>query len=57
MEAADDESPGEYLKEKDIETCGKSRILLGGAAEEIHQQNLRHLYRIAHEQDPGRLDS
>lgn len=57
IEAAEDEFPGEYLKEKDIETCGKSRILLGGAAEEIHQQNLRHLYKVAHGQDPQRLDS
>ena len=43
-EASEDDFPGEYLKEKTIEICGKSRILLGGAAEEIHQQNLRHLY-------------
>lgn len=44
-EAAQDDYPGEYLEEKTIEICGKSRILLGGAAEEIHQQNLQHLYR------------
>ena len=37
-EAAHDDFPGEYLREKTIEVCGKSRILLGGAAEEIHQQ-------------------
>ena len=51
-EAVQDEFPGEYLKEKTIEICGRSRILLGGAAEEIHQQNLRHLYKKAYGEDP-----
>jgi len=57
QDAALDEYPGEFLKEKDIEGCGKSRILLGGAAEEIHQQNLRHLYREVHGEDPKGFDS
>ena len=57
QEASEDEFSGEFLKEKDIETCGKSRILLGGAAEEIHQQNLRHLYRKIHGEDPKFFDS
>lgn len=56
IDAAEDEYPGEYLREKDIETCGKSRILLGGAAEEIHQQNFRHLYKIVHGDDPMKID-
>jgi len=56
IEAEADEYPGEYLREKDIEKCGKSRILLGGAAEEIHQQNLRHLYKQNHGEDPIRLE-
>jgi len=43
------------LKEKTIEECGKSRILLGGAAEEIHQQNLRHLYEKVHGEKPRYL--
>lgn len=51
-DAAKDEYPGEYLEEKTIEICGKSRILLGGAAEEIHQHNLRHLYRKKFGEDP-----
>jgi glyoxylase-like metal-dependent hydrolase (beta-lactamase superfamily II) len=55
-DAALDEYPGEYLKEKTVEVCGKSRILLGGAAEEIHQQNLRHLYKQAHGEEPRRFD-
>ena len=52
QDAALDEFPGEFLKEKDIEICGKSRILLGGAAEEIHQQNLRHLFQKIHGEAP-----
>jgi glyoxylase-like metal-dependent hydrolase (beta-lactamase superfamily II) len=56
-EAYSDEFPGEYLKEKTIEMCGKSRILLGGAAEEIHQQNLRHLFSMKYGVEPRRFDS
>jgi glyoxylase-like metal-dependent hydrolase (beta-lactamase superfamily II) len=56
-EAAQDDFPGEYLIEKTIEICGKSRILLGGAAEEIHQQNLRHLYFKQYKEEPKRFDS
>jgi glyoxylase-like metal-dependent hydrolase (beta-lactamase superfamily II) len=55
-ESSEDDFPGEYLKEKTIEICGKSRILLGGAAEEIHQQNLRHLYRKKFGSEPQGLD-
>jgi len=55
-EASKDDFPGEYLKEKTIEICGKSRILLGGAAEEIHQQNLRHLYHKKYGTEPQGLD-
>ena len=56
-ESSHDDFPGEFLKEKTVEICGKSRILLGGAAEEIHQQNLRHLYREKYNEDPNYLDS
>jgi glyoxylase-like metal-dependent hydrolase (beta-lactamase superfamily II) len=56
-EANEDEFPGEYLKEKTIEVCGKSRILLGGAAEEIHQQNLRHLFKKVHGIEPRDFNS
>ena len=56
-ESAHDDFPGEYFREKTIEICGKSRILLGGAAEEIHQQNLRHLYREKFIEEPRYLDS
>ncbi len=57
LDAAQDEYPGEYLREKTIEECGRSRILLGGAAEEIHQQNLRHLYQKVHGEKPRYFNS
>jgi glyoxylase-like metal-dependent hydrolase (beta-lactamase superfamily II) len=56
-DAAHDDFPGEYLREKTIEECGRSRILLGGAAEEIHQQNLNHLYEKVHGEAPRTLNS
>ncbi|HWS23643.1 MAG TPA: MBL fold metallo-hydrolase [Anaerolineales bacterium] len=38
-------SPMEYLEEITIEDCGKSRVYLGGLAEQLHQVNLRALYK------------
>jgi cyclase len=35
----------EYLEEISIESCGKSRVYLGGLAETLHRRNLRMLYR------------
>ena len=37
----------------DIETCGKSRILLNGLAEELHQRNLDALFKQLRAQDMG----
>jgi cyclase len=37
--------PREILDETSIESCGKSRVLIGGLASELHQRNLRALYR------------
>jgi cyclase len=38
----------EFLEDMKIETCGKSRVLLGGLAEGLHQSNLRALlYQMA----------
>lgn len=34
----------EFLDENGIESCGKSRVYLGGLAEELHRRNLRALY-------------
>jgi cyclase len=36
--------PMEILSEIGVETCGKSRVLIGGLAEELHRRNLRALY-------------
>ncbi len=33
-----------YISQIDIESCGKSRIILGGLAEQLHQRNLRALF-------------
>ncbi len=38
-------APQEYMDEMHIESCGKSRVHLGGLAEELHKRNLRALYR------------
>jgi glyoxylase-like metal-dependent hydrolase (beta-lactamase superfamily II) len=38
-------APQDYLDEMHVETCGKSRVHLGGLAEELHRRNLRALYR------------
>lgn len=35
----------EFLDENNVETCGKSRVYLGGLAEELHRRNLRALYQ------------
>jgi len=36
--------PMDMLEEIDVESCGKSRVLIGGLAEELHHRNLRALY-------------
>jgi glyoxylase-like metal-dependent hydrolase (beta-lactamase superfamily II) len=38
-------APQEFLDEAHIETVGKSRVHLGGLAEELHKRNLRALYK------------
>jgi cyclase len=38
----------EYLDTITIESCGKSRVHLGGLAETLHRRNLRALYRQMH---------
>jgi len=56
QEASENDFPGDILKENDIESCGKSRIMLDGLAEEIHQQNLRHLYLERFDEEPKEFD-
>ncbi len=37
--------PQEVLDEASVESCGKSRVLIGGLAGELHRRNLRAMYR------------
>ena len=37
-------APQDFLDENKIESSGKSRVYLGGLAEELHRRNLRSLY-------------
>jgi glyoxylase-like metal-dependent hydrolase (beta-lactamase superfamily II) len=37
--------PMDSLAEVTVESCGKSHVLIGGLAEELHRRNLRSLYR------------
>jgi flavorubredoxin len=37
--------PLEIMDEATVESCGKSRVLIGGLAAELHKRNLRALYR------------
>ena len=37
-------NPEEALSVVDIESCGKSRVYLGGLGEELHRRNLKSLY-------------
>jgi len=37
-------NPLDVLREVDVESCGKSRVYLGGLANELHQHNIRYLY-------------
>jgi glyoxylase-like metal-dependent hydrolase (beta-lactamase superfamily II) len=41
--AARRKEPLEYLEEVSIESCGKSRVNLGGLAVQLHERNLRAL--------------
>ncbi|MEA4908690.1 MAG: MBL fold metallo-hydrolase [Chloroflexi bacterium] len=38
-------NPFDALATIDVESCGKSRVFLGGLAEEIHRRNLKALYK------------
>jgi cyclase len=44
--------PMEILDEIDVESCGKSRVLIGGLAAELHRRNLRALYRQLYGEPP-----
>jgi cyclase len=44
--------PLDLLDTVNIESCGKSRVLIGGLAPELHRRNLISLYRQLYEDDP-----
>jgi glyoxylase-like metal-dependent hydrolase (beta-lactamase superfamily II) len=46
--------PGDMLETVDVESCGKSRVLLGGLAEELHQRNLMSLFQQLYGELPER---
>ncbi len=58
--AARRRNPLDALAMIDIESCGKSRVYLGGLAEELHRRNLRYLYRtitseeVPQEEEPAK---
>jgi hypothetical protein len=37
----------EFLDQVTVDSCGKSRVHLGGLASSLHQRNLKALYRDA----------
>jgi len=43
--------PQDYLDQMNIESCGKSRVHLGGLAEELHRRNLRGLLQQTIEEE------
>ncbi len=43
--AARRKNPIEALTAIDIESCGKSRVFLGGIADDLHKRNVRYLYK------------
>ncbi len=45
--------PGDMLETVDVESCGKSRVILGGLAEDLHQRNLKALYEQLYGEPPA----
>ncbi len=43
--AAKRKYPADLLEDVSVDSCGKSRVLIGGLAEELHHRNLRALYK------------
>jgi glyoxylase-like metal-dependent hydrolase (beta-lactamase superfamily II) len=44
--------PLDLLEEIDVESCGKSRVLLGGLSPDLHYNNLKALYRQMYNKEP-----
>jgi len=49
--AAKRKNPIEALSSIDIESCGKSRVFLGGIAEDLHKRNVRFIYKNLSEEE------
>ena len=45
--------PQDMLREADVESSGKSRVLMGGLAEDLHQRNLLALYKYLYGEWPA----
>jgi cyclase len=45
--------PWDMLEEVGVEECGKSRVLIGGLAEELHRRNLYALYEQLYDEPPA----
>ncbi|MBN1668987.1 MAG: MBL fold metallo-hydrolase [Anaerolineales bacterium] len=48
--------PGDYLQGISVEDCGKSRVLIGGLSEVLHQRNLLGLYKQTFGEAPAVSD-
>jgi hypothetical protein len=48
--------PMDLLGEVTVDSCGKSRVLIGGLAEELHRRNLKALYRQIYGELPQASD-
>ena len=48
--------PQDILDESTVESCGKSRVLIGGLAAELHRRNLRALYQQIYGELPAASD-
>jgi glyoxylase-like metal-dependent hydrolase (beta-lactamase superfamily II) len=44
--------PRDLLETLDVESCGKSRVILGGLAEELHQRNMISLFTKLYGEEP-----
>ena len=45
--------PRDLLETLDVESCGKSRVILGGLAEELHQRNMISLFTKLYGEEPA----
>lgn len=52
--AATRKYPMDFLEEINVEECGKSRVLIGGLAEELHRKNLIGLFKQLYGKLPER---